>query len=1830
MNATPSSASVPSPKKGGLVKKILIVLLALVALVLIVVPLIVPGIAKSKVIAAVGENLNGAVDLGGLSFMWPASVGVENFDLRDSRGEKVVSIKKLDVDVALFPLLSQSIDATISVDRPEITLREMPDGRFSIETLAKTPPASPQSAPDRAPTGDPKPAPSAKKPEPPQPKAPAKAAPKVKASMRVNDGVLVLLDREGKETRFTDLNLKLDAKDGLDHPAQMTLSLRSGGGGDLALNCEITAAPNGLLDPDAIVGVVSYAVNRLDLGGFAALAKRYGGMDELAGVLQGGGEYRLKGAGGVSGKGGLALTGFKASGVALGDRPLVFRSLTTSDDLNIDASGRGTIGSTLKIDDFLSVVSTTSLAGAADADRKVDGKLTVDANFAGLAAAAPGLVKLKNGYRIEGGVKLSTDYDVLQGPAGLASASAIVAARVVDLAVFDAAGAPVPVDREATLDLEAAQRPDGVAELKRMDLRMGAVTASAGGAYDAAKQTVGPSFLKANADLDDLSKKLSSFLDLGFTFGGKISADARVEGGPEATKASSDILVSALRLDGYEGKNLGPLDVKLKQRATIDLRPGGRTVIETASVESTAVKLDVTGYVTDVADATKTAGQIKLAMDGDPAALQRTAGDFFAGYVLGGASLRLDVDATVSPASVRSQGKFRTNGLFVSGPTLGAEGLRIGGLTTDFDATVDAKTSDLDLRELVVKLTNLSAQTKDAATPVRLRELSLDVSATKKGADAELRKLAFKSDLASAEGSGRALGLGKPGMRIEGDLAARGELKPLVELMQAFVPEYRDARASGAWTFDVKAVTQKDDVALNAVFDAKKLAVSGVKAGGKDVAASDVDIRFAADVALKTSGRGAADLKSVTLKAPGVDASVVGRASGFLGENAEADAALTVKGGIDPAEVTRRLAAFLLGYELGGTPLTFDVDVAKNGATMIAKGGVKGSEFVLTMPADPTAPADAPAARPRVVRQNDLDVAFDLTQVGTPGKESLDLRTARFSSRTAAASAKGRLAGAGYADADLVVKADCELANIVRDLGAFLPSPGSELGGAMTFDGKVKGGGKAAKIDGGLAIKNLFVAASDEQGVRHEVREPSFTLGFDVDSLGETASVVINKFDVKSAFLFGGATGRVLNLKTEPEFVDVKGDFSYHPDKLGAVLRPFMSAGRLEGKEIKKVTLTLNGRAKQTDWVSVLRGSTGNVDAAIAKFIMPVVDVLGDVKVAVKDEQVATTGVLKLNGGDLNVTSGLDLRRRSDAISRFNVKLAGAKANEGMTPLLALVNPVFALEGAAGKAAGGGGGGGGGSGGGSGGGFLGGLITLDLDLSYTGQIEHDTFTRGADKIPYSNIDGSGTIGISGLVMKGSSLVGSLATGLFSGGLQGLMSGAAPIGLAGAPSGASPMDFEPVSFKIRRGRLSYDKPLKMSIAGTRMQWLGSVGLDRTLDMALEIPVTDKMASKHGFLSSFMGESIRIPVSGNASNPQLRMDQVLSNLAQDAIKRQVEKGLGGVLPGGLPIPGLGGDRPKNPPQGGDGKPSFPLPIPGLGGDKPKPPPANPQPAPSNPSGGRPQPSNPQPANPQPANPQPSSPQPANPQPAPSVPAPTPTPTKPPAGGDPRSKPRTPPTEPTPTPNPKTDPPAPVAPPKVDPPAPKPAKEDEPQRPVPSGGRGGRGGRTNPVPPAPTEPKAEPKVAPKAEPKAEPTTEPKTEPKAEPTPAPKTDPSSPAPADAPVPVGGDAPASQPTDPASRPVGTGETPAKPETPATDPAPSKPAPAPAPAPAGGRGRGGVVSADALLKQADALFDRGDKKEAAAIYQQLKSRHAGTEAYKKNKARIDSRAKTDD
>jgi len=130
-------------------------------------------------------------------------------------------------------------------------------------------------------------------------------------------------------------------------------------------------------------------------------------------------------------------------------------------------------------------------------------------------------------------------------------------------------------------------------------------------------------------------------------------------------------------------------------------------------------------------------------------------------------------------------------------------------------------------------------------------------------------------------------------------------------------------------------------------------------------------------------------------------------------------------------------------------------------------------------------------------------------------------------------------------------------------------------------------------------------------------------------------------------------------------------------------------------------------------------------------------------------------------------------------------------------------------------------------------------------------------------------------------------------------------------LLGGGSSAKLSKESVVPFRMVQGRI-YHQNLELVFPDVTIRTQGSVGIDETIALLVEMPVPPRWIGNNPNLQGFKDQIIRLPIGGTLNRPQIdrrAMDQVLAdmtrNAAENAVRREVNRGIDKLFEN---IPGL----------------------------------------------------------------------------------------------------------------------------------------------------------------------------------------------------------------------------------------------------------------------------------------------------------------------------------
>jgi hypothetical protein len=124
-------------------------------------------------------------------------------------------------------------------------------------------------------------------------------------------------------------------------------------------------------------------------------------------------------------------------------------------------------------------------------------------------------------------------------------------------------------------------------------------------------------------------------------------------------------------------------------------------------------------------------------------------------------------------------------------------------------------------------------------------------------------------------------------------------------------------------------------------------------------------------------------------------------------------------------------------------------------------------------------------------------------------------------------------------------------------------------------------------------------------------------------------------------------------------------------------------------------------------------------------------------------------------------------------------------------------------------------------------------------------------------------------------------------------IEGLLAGRPPVAAGALQEPLLELPEQGIEYALHDGRVHHSG-MVMVVRSAQIRTSGSVGLDESLDLVLEIPVQDRWLRSELLESAFRGEVLRIPVRGTLRRPVIDR-QILSDL----VRRLAQRATGGLL-------------------------------------------------------------------------------------------------------------------------------------------------------------------------------------------------------------------------------------------------------------------------------------------------------------------------------------------
>lgn len=503
-----------------------------------------------------------------------------------------------------------------------------------------------------------------------------------------------------------------------------------------------------------------------------------------------------------------------------------------------------------------------------------------------------------------------------------------------------------------------------------------------------------------------------------------------------------------------------------------------------------------------------------------------------------------------------------------------------------------------------------------------------------------------------------------------------------------------------------------------------------------------------------------------------------------------------------------------------------------------------------------------------------LDVTSDADRTTVSGMLGGEQNAVRLAPDEQGNRTRLRLADWSVAIRDVQLESDGALSGSigVQSPEASMTSASTNAQGVLAYTIELGGPADELRVQGSGGFTDLVWSAIAEGGeaTTPEYREDVVDLSFDARIGAEGGPIQLVDLTIAANVLSGSAAA-TLRFDETGESMRVEGAraaFTYLPDALAAILGPEFPA-ELSGSKREELTMAFDGEIGELDVAALLRGATGSSRVGIGVLRVAGLENRGALQLDSADGRATARAGLETNGGAMNVDCVFDVREQGTEDvplrSEFHFDLDGVQASSDTASLLSSLHPLFAPAARGGAS------------------DLSGLVSAKLDLVLDGGLPTAFLDGDWTALPIDEFTGSGSFQIDAARLEQSSLLGQMLS----------LAGVGAIDAVGC---------DPISFHVDGGRLRYDEPWEWNLDGLVVSFTGDVGLDGSMNLNWNLPITDELIQRESKLALLAGETISIPIRGNVTDPKLEWDGVLSDLLRRAAQRQLEQGLGGILGGG----------------------------------------------------------------------------------------------------------------------------------------------------------------------------------------------------------------------------------------------------------------------------------------------------------------------------------------
>ncbi|MFH0889461.1 MAG: hypothetical protein V1871_09675 [Planctomycetota bacterium] len=678
-------------------------------------------------------------------------------------------------------------------------------------------------------------------------------------------------------------------------------------------------------------------------------------------------------------------------------------------------------------------------------------------------------------------------------------------------------------------------------------------------------------------------------------------------------------------------------------------------------------------------------------------------------------------------------------------------------------------------------------------------------------------------------------------MVCEGKTDILINFKPIVNTVAQFVPALANLNVEGTAATTIKYDFRNNELHIQ---DEPKVSITSVngKIGTTPVKAENIEFSGKRDVILNLKDKMAITINELNMTGPGLTLAMQGTVNEILGTP---QFNIKLQGKIEPEPLVQKIGALLGGLTISGKPLTMSFEL--EGTPESLKSSGQAQTAVIT--------GHGSFLGETGLSQTNMKCNYDLTLELKPESINAVIRQMNYQSDTATMSFSGKASlPQNNIALDAKLSVNLDLAKAAHDLAAFINLPPDySVSGLCTGDMTIK---TQNDIISAVGKNNITQFALNGPDKSKSISEPKMDFNYELLLDANKFNFNIKQFELTSGILDGSISGELLNLTQAPELKGIKLSFTYVPDKLGALIQPWLPL-RIKGTDKQPLIMNIDGKIQTgADIVASIKHLLLQANMGLSEVTWMGITAQGKFGINLNNERITSDNKLTVNGGTAELKTIVDLRNVSPTVtpavqSSLDTNASNVRLNQDMGFLLALIPLCKSSKGT-----------------------VDGFANATFHFDWKGTVDLPAIEKDWISAVSSHASGQGNIAVRDLVITGSALLGDILGKL-----------------SGDDSGTARGELKDSKIVVANGRATY-KNMTLILNNLQIIVNGWIQLDEKMDMVIKVPITKELANQFKGIDKMVGQQVDVPMKGTITDPKIEWTKTLGDLAKEIAKSGAE--------------------------------------------------------------------------------------------------------------------------------------------------------------------------------------------------------------------------------------------------------------------------------------------------------------------------------------------------